>query len=314
MKTIIVTGGAGFIGSHLCDALVAKGNKVICIDNFITGQKKNIQALLSNKNFKLIEEDITENIFIQEKVDEIYHLASPASPAAYGRHPIETMLVNSIGTKEMLELAKEKNAKFLLASTSEVYGQPLEHPQKESYYGNVNTVGARSCYDESKRFAETLAFNYAKKFKLRARIARIFNTYGPRMLENDGRVIPSFIVNALKGKPLIVFGKGKQTRSFCFVSDMVNALIKLMDSNYSMPINLGNPEEISILELAEKIIKQTKSNSKIIFKGKDKDDPEKRKPDISKAKKILKWQPKITLNEGLKKTIEFFESKLKKIR
>jgi nucleoside-diphosphate-sugar epimerase len=309
MKTILITGGAGFIGSHLCDKLIKK-NKVICVDNFITGRKENIKHLLSNSNFQLIEKDINENFFIQENINEIYHLASLASPLAYSKHPIETMLVNSIGTKEMLELAKEKKAKFLLASTSEIYGQPLEHPQKETYYGNVNTVGLRSCYDESKRFAETLTFNYARKFKLNVKIARIFNTYGPRMLSDDGRVIPSFIVNALKNKPLIVFGSGIQTRSFCFIDDLIEGLIKLMNSNYSMPVNLGNPEEIKIIDLAKKILELTKSKSKIEFKEKDKDDPEKRMPDISLAKKILKWQPKTSLNEGLKKTIEFFKGVL----
>ncbi len=310
MKTIIVTGGAGFIGSHLCDFLLDKNEKVISVDNFLTGSKKNVEHLLDEKNFELIEHNIVEPLSIREKIDQIYNLASPASPIDYQEKPIETILANSAGVKNMLDLAKEKKAAFLQASTSEVYGDPLQHPQKEDYWGNVNPIGPRSCYDESKRFAEAITMAYNRKFKLDARIVRIFNTYGPRMRKDDGRVIPNFINQALSAKPLTVYGDGKQTRSFCFVSNLVEGLYLTMNSKCSTPINLGNPNEISIIELAEKIISLTRSSSKIVFNSLPLDDPTRRKPDITKAKKILRWEPKTDFEEGLKETIKYFSKTL----
>ncbi len=301
MKTILVTGGAGFIGSHLCEALLSQGHKVICVDNFITGSKKNINHLFSNKNFSLIEQDICKPLELKEKVHEIYNLASIASPKFYYKYPIETLLVGSVGVKNMLDLALKNNAKFLHSSTSEIYGDPLQHPQTESYWGNVNPIGERSCYDESKRFAETLIMTYHRKHCLSSRIVRIFNTYGPKMSEGDGRVIPNFISQALSNKPLTVYGDGSQTRSFCYIDDLVEGLVKAMNSEYNLPINLGNPNETTILELAKKIIKLTDSKSKINFLPLPKDDPAKRKPDTSLAKKELNWQPKISLEEGLKR-------------
>jgi len=304
-KTIVVTGGAGFIGSHLCEKLLANGNKVVCVDNFITGNKKNIQHLLSGKNFEYIEHDITTPLKISG-FDELYNLASPASPFDYYKKPIETLHAGSFGVKNMLDLCKANNATFLQASTSEVYGDPKEHPQKETYFGNVNPVGPRACYDESKRFAEALIVNYSQKYKMKTRIARIFNTYGPRMRKDDGRVIPNFISQALKGKPLTIYGKGQQTRSFCYVDDLVEGLILLMVADYSMPVNLGNQEEFTMIELADKIIEMTGSNSKKEFLPLPQDDPLQRNPDISLAKKLLKWQPKTKFDAGLKKTIEWF--------
>ena len=309
METIIITGGAGFIGSHLCEALVSD-YKVICIDNFITGRKKNVAHLLTNKNFVLIEHDVTKPIKIDENVKYIFHMASPASPIDYQLRPIETMLANSFGAYNMLEMAKEKNARILLASTSEVYGDPKEHPQKETYWGNVNSIGPRSCYDESKRFAEALAMSYRKEHDVDVRLARIFNTYGPRMRENDGRVIPNFITQALQNKPITACGDGSQTRSFCYVSDLVEGLKRFMfkDSLSGEVINIGNPEERTILETA-KIVKQIiGSSSEIIFKELPQDDPLRRNPDISKAKKLLAWAPKISFEAGLKKTIEYFRN------
>src|SRR3989344_3446444 len=304
-KTVVVTGGAGFIGSHLCEKLLEKGNKVICVDNFITGSKRNIQHLLTNKNFEYVEHDITAPLKLSD-FDELYNLASPASPVDYYKKPIETLHAGSFGVKNMLDLCRENNATLLQASTSEVYGDPKEHPQKETYFGNVNPVGPRACYDESKRFAEALIVNYAQQYKLKTRIARIFNTYGPRMREGDGRVIPNFIAQALKGKPLTIYGKGTQTRSFCYVDDLVQGLILLMVADYSMPVNLGNQEEFTMIELADKIIEMTGSNSKKEFLPLPQDDPLQRNPDISLAKKLLKWQPKTKFDAGLKKTIEWF--------
>lgn len=305
MKTILVTGSAGFIGSNLCLRLL-KTNKVIGVDNFITGQKKNIEELKKYKNFDFIYHDIIKPLKIKEKIDEIWNLACPASPPDYSLFPIETLLVNSYGVKNMLDLALEKKAKFLHTSTSEVYGDPLIHPQKESYWGNVNPVGPRSCYDEGKRFAESLIENYRKKFNLQTKIVRIFNTYGPRMRHNDGRVVSNFIVQALKGESLTVYGDGQQTRSFCYIDDLVEGLIKMMASNEHGPINLGNPKEFTVLKLAKLVLKITKSKSKIVFLPLPKDDPKQRKPDISLAKEKLKWKPKVKLEEGLRKTIRYF--------
>lgn len=307
MHSILVTGGAGFIGSHLCQALLAKGNKVACIDNFVTGKEKNVGHLLPDKNFLLVEEDIVDAIDVEGRFSRVYNLASPASPADFSRIPVEILLANSIGTKNALDFAVRNKARFLEASTSEVYGEPLEHPQKETYRGNVNSIGERSCYDESKRFSEALAMAYGRKKGIETRIARIFNTFGPRMRPEDGRVIPNFIMQALQGKPMTIYGNGKQTRSFCFVSDLVEGLIKLMESDYNKPVNLGNPKEFTILQLAEEIKRLTKSNSKIVFKKLPEDDPTRRQPDISTAKKQLNWQPKVGLEEGLARTIEYFK-------
>ena len=306
MKTAVVTGGAGFIGSHLCEALLGRGMRVVCVDSFLTGQRENIAHLMREKNFSLLEQDITVPFEIEGGVDFVYNLASPASPMDFAKMPVEIMLVNSIGTKNMLDIALAKKARFLEASTSEVYGQPLEHPQKESYWGNVNSIGMRSCYDEGKRFSEALAMAFARNKGVDVRIARIFNTYGPRMRLDDGRVTPNFITQALAGKPLTVYGDGKQTRSFCFVSDLVAGLIKLMESDYSGPVNLGNPQEITVKQFAEAVLRISKSNSVLSFKKLPQDDPERRKPDISIAKKELGWEPKVSLEEGLVKTIDWF--------
>ncbi len=309
MESIVVTGAAGFIGSHLCEFLLGKGNKVIGIDNFATGRMENIEQFFSNENFKFIEHDITKEIALKENIDKIFNLASLASPVFYQKNSFETLLVNSIGTINALELARKKDAIFLQASTSEVYGDPKEHPQKETYYGNVNTVGLRSCYDEGKRFSETAVMEFSKKYGFEARIARIFNTYGPKMRSDDGRVIPNFIMQALHNKPITVYGTGSQTRSFCYISDQVAGLIALMNSSYSMPVNIGNPEEITILQLAEKIKSLTNSQSPIEFRELPEDDPLKRKADISLAMEKLGWKPKVKLEEGLKKTIEWFKAR-----
>lgn len=306
MKKVLVTGAAGFIGNHLTKKLLGQGYSVAAIDNFCTGNRKNIEGFFENKNYSFLEHDITEPLELKEKIDWVFNLASPASPKQYARLPIETLLAGSIGVKNMLDFALEKNAVFLQASTSEVYGNPLEHPQKETYFGNVNIVGARACYDESKRFAEALVMAYCRKHKMQTRIVRIFNTFGPGMQEEDGRIISTFIPQALASKPITVFGTGKQTRSYCFVSDLVDGLLKTMESNYSLPINIGNPEEHTVLETAQKIISMTDSKSKIVFFPLPSDDPKKRQPDISIAKKILDWQPKTSLEKGLEKTIEWF--------
>jgi len=308
---VLVTGGAGFIGSFLCEKLLENRHDVICLDNLSTGKKSNINHLLKNPKFKFLEHDVTEPIDL--KVDMIFHLASPASPVDYQRLPIETSMANSLGTFNMLNLAKKNRARFLLASTSEVYGNPLQHPQKEDYWGNVNPVGIRSCYDESKRFAETLTTSFHSKYGLDVRITRIFNTFGPKMRSNDGRAIPNFITQSLTKKPITVYGDGKQTRSFCYVSDMVEGLIKMMfTENLSGSVfNLGNPEERNVVDVAEIIKKLIKSNSEIIFNPLPQDDPIRRKPNIDKAKKILNWQPKVDFITGLKKTIEWFKGELK---
>jgi len=312
METVLITGGAGFIGSHLCDYLIEKGYRVICVDNFLTGNKKNISHLMGREDFKLIHHDVTRYIDIKEKIDYVLHFASPASPNDYLRLPIQTLKVGSLGTHNALGLAKNKNAKFLLASTSEVYGDPLVNPQPESYWGNVNPIGPRGVYDEAKRFAESLVMAYHRVHKIDTRIARIFNTYGPRMRKDDGRAVPNFIIQALERKPITVYGDGKQTRSFCYISDMVDGIYRLMLSDENYPINLGNPQEISILEFAKLIKKITNSKSEIVFKELPEDDPKVRRPDITKAMKILKWKPKVPLEDGLRRTIEWFSKEMKK--
>jgi len=304
---ILVTGGAGFIGSHLVEKLVNEGNNVAVIDNFSSGSIENIK----NLNVNIIYHNIIDKITLSG-FDQIYHLASLASPVYYQKNPVETALSNSVGTYNLLIEAQKHKSRILFASTSEVYGNPLQHPQKEEYWGNVNSTGVRACYDESKRLGETLMMDFHREYGVETRIVRIFNTYGPRMNLNDGRVIPNFIKQALKNEPLTVYGDGKQTRSFCYISDTVEGLIKLMNSNYIGPINIGNPREITILELAEKIIELTDSKSEIIFKELPEDDPVRRCPDITKAKEILGWEPKIGLEEGLTKTIEWFKNILKK--
>lgn len=308
--TILITGGAGFIGSHLCKLFLERGDSVICVDNFISGRKKNIKEFLSNPKFRLIEHDISSPLYVNEPINWILHFASIASPKGYITYPIKTLKSGLLGTYNCLGLAKAKNAKFLFASTSEIYGDPLVHPQKEEYWGNVNTIGLRSCYDESKRAAEALTYAYYRQHKLDVRIVRIFNTYGPNMQVDDGRVVSNFIVQALRKKNLTVYGKGSQTRSFCYVDDLIVGISKMMKANYRLPINLGNPSEFTIIELAKLVIKMTGSASKIKYEALPQDDPAKRKPDISKAKRILKWQPKISLEEGLAKTINYFRGKI----
>ncbi|MBW4621464.1 MAG: SDR family oxidoreductase [Cyanosarcina radialis HA8281-LM2] len=305
---ILVTGGAGFIGSHLIDRLMAEGHEVICLDNFYTGTKRNILKWLDNPYFELIRHDITEPIRLE--VDRIYHLACPASPVHYQFNPVKTVKTNVIGTLNMLGLAKRIKARLLLASTSEVYGDPDIHPQTEEYRGNVNPIGIRACYDEGKRIAETLSFDYHRQNGVDIRVARIFNTYGSRMLENDGRVVSNFVVQALKGIPLTVYGDGSQTRSFCYVSDLVEGLMRLMNGDYIGPVNLGNPDEYTILELAEKIQQMVNPGAEIIFKPLPEDDPKQRQPDITRAKKYLGWQPTLPLAEGLKLTIDDFRERL----
>ena len=307
MSVAVITGGAGFIGAHLCHRLIKEYFKVICLDNLITGKLENIKRLIQSKNFRFIEQDVTKYIDIKEKVDYVLHFASLASPEDYLKFPIQTLKVGSLGTHNALGLAKEKKAKFILASTSEVYGDPLVHPQPESYWGNVNPVGVRGCYDESKRFAEALTMAYHRVHKMDTKIARIFNTYGERMRINDGRVIPNFIYQALNNKPITVYGDGCQTRSFCYIDDLILGILRLMHSKANGPINLGNPCEFTILELAKIVIRLTHSKSKIVFKALPQDDPKQRQPDIRKAKKMLKWQPNVALEEGLKKTIGWFK-------
>lgn len=307
MDTAVVTGGAGFIGSHLCSRLLEEGFKVICIDNLITGNLKNIDKVKEKINFSFIDHDVTKYISIKGKVDFILHFASPASPSDYLEFPIQTLKVGSLGTHNALGLAKEKNARFLLASTSEVYGDPQIHPQSEDYWGHVNPIGPRGVYDEAKRFAEALTMAYYRHHKIRTTIGRIFNTYGPNMRSNDGRAIPNFISQALNDDPITIYGDGNQTRSFCYISDQVEGLFKLLMSGINEPVNIGNEEEISILQLANKILKLTKSQSKIVFEKLPVNDPKIRQPDISKAKTELDWKPKVELEEGLNKTIEYFK-------
>jgi len=304
---VVITGGAGFIGSHLCDFFIHKGHSVICIDNLITGNIKNIEHLFGNSKFLFIKHDVTNYIHVPGKVDAVLHFASPASPIDYLKLPIQTLKVGALGTHKSLGLAKEKKAIFMLASTSEVYGDPLINPQKEDYWGNVNCIGPRGVYDEAKRFAEAMTMAYHKYHKVSIRIVRIFNTYGPRMRLNDGRVVPNFIFQALKNIPITVYGKGEQTRSFGYISDLVEAIYKLLLKDYYYPVNLGNPEEMKIIDFAKMIKNITNSKSKIIFKPLPKDDPQQRRPDISIAKKILGWSPKVSLEKGLTETIQYFK-------
>jgi UDP-glucuronate decarboxylase len=308
---ILVTGGAGFIGSHLIDRLMNDGHEVICLDNFYTGKKQNLLPWLDNHNFELIRHDITEPIRLE--VDQVYHLACPASPVHYQYNPIKTVKTNVIGTLNMLGLAKRVKARFLLASTSEVYGDPEVHPQTEDYRGSVNPIGIRSCYDEGKRMAETLAFDYYRENKVEIRVARIFNTYGPRMLENDGRVVSNFVAQALRGVPLTVYGEGQQTRSFCYVSDLVNGLMRLMNGEHTGPINLGNPDEYTILELAQAVQNLINPDAQIKFEPLPADDPRRRRPDITKAQTLLNWEPTIPLQDGLKLMIEDFRQRFQKV-
>ena len=308
---ILVTGGAGFIGSHLIDRLMNDGHEVICLDNFYTGKKHNLLPWLDNPNFEIIRHDITEPIRLE--VDQIYHLACPASPVHYQYNPIKTVKTNVIGTLNMLGLAKRVKARFLLASTSEVYGDPEVHHQTEDYRGSVNPIGIRSCYDEGKRMAETLAFDYYRENKVEIRVARIFNTYGPRMLENDGRVVSNFVAQALRGIPLTVYGEGQQTRSFCYVSDLVNGLMRLMNGEHTGPINLGNPDEYTILELAQAVQNLINPNAEIKFEPLPADDPRRRRPDITKAQTLLNWQPTIPLQDGLKLMIEDFRQRFQQV-
>jgi UDP-glucuronate decarboxylase len=306
-KTVLVTGGAGFLGSHLCEKLLDSGNNVLCVDNLFTGRKQNILPLLDSKNFEFLRHDITFPLYVE--VDEIYNFACPASPIHYQFDPVQTTKTSVHGAINMLGIAKRLNCKILQASTSEVYGDPQVNPQPESYWGNVNPIGFRSCYDEGKRCAETLFFDYYRQHKLRIKVARIFNTYGPRMLPDDGRVISNFIVQALKGNAITIYGNGEQTRAFCYVDDLVEGCVRLMVTNDTItgPVNLGNPGDISILQLAKLIISLTGSKSKIVFKQKPEDDPQQRNPDISLAKKTLNWKPETLLNDGLKLTIEYFD-------
>lgn len=308
MSRILVTGGAGFIGSHLCKRLLEENNEVICLDNFFTGRKENINQLLKNKNFEVIRHDVTIPILLE--VDKIYNLACPASPVHYQYDPIKTIKTNMLGTMNLLEMAKQVKARFLQASTSEVYGDPHIHPQQESYWGNVNPIGIRSCYDEGKRVSETLCFDYQRQEKVEVRVVRIFNTYGPQMLENDGRVVSNFVVQALQGNDLTVYGEGNQTRSFCYVDDLVDGMIKMMNQDeFSGPVNLGRPEEYTILEIAEKVLSMIETKSKIVFKPLPSDDPTKRRPNIALAKDKLNWEPTTSFDEGLSKTIEYFKNK-----
>ncbi len=306
-RRILVTGGAGFLGSHLCDRLIANKCEVLCLDNFFTGSKKNIAHLLGKSNFELIRQDLVQPIFLE--VDEIYNLACPASPIHYQHNPVKTVKTSVMGAIHMLGLAKRVNAKILQASTSEIYGDPSIHPQSEDYWGNVNTIGPRSCYDEGKRCAETLFFDYHRQNKVDIRVVRIFNTYGPRMHPNDGRVVSNFIVQALLNKDITIYGDGSQTRSFCYVDDLIEGMVRMMDNpdNFVGPINLGNPDEFSIRELAQKVLDITGAGSKIVFKPLPTDDPMQRRPDIGLAKEKLKWHPEVKLEAGLKKTIAYFD-------
>lgn len=309
-KRVLITGGAGFLGSHLCERLLADGHDVLCVDNFYTGRKENIAHLMNDPYFEVMRHDVTFPLYVE--VDEVYNLACPASPIHYQRDPVQTTKTSVHGAINMLGLAKRTGAKIFQASTSEIYGDPEVHPQLEGYWGNVNPIGPRSCYDEGKRCAETLFFDYYRQHSLKIKVARIFNTYGPRMQMNDGRVVTNFIVQALKGEPLTIYGNGQQTRSFCYVSDLIEAFVRLMDSpdDITGPINLGNPGEYTMLELAEKIIELSDSSSEIIFKPLPQDDPKKRRPDITLARDYLGWQPTVHLEEGLKRTIDHFRGRL----
>lgn len=310
MKKILVTGGAGFIGSHLCERLIRQGHHVLCVDNYFTGSKKNITHLLPNPRFEIIRQDICFPLYVE--VDEIYNLACPASPKYYQKDPIQTTKTSIIGAYNLLGLAKRTGAKILQASTSEVYGDPEVHPQPETYWGNVNPIGIRSCYDEGKRAAETLFFDYHRQHGVRIKVMRIFNTYGPKMAADDGRVVSNFIVQALKGEDITIYGDGQQTRSFCYVDDLVNGMIALMESDDAVigPINMGNPSEYTMLGLADLVIQLTKSDSEIVFKDLPQDDPKQRRPDISVAKEILGWEPRVKVTNGLQQTIDYFRKEL----
>lgn len=307
-KRVLITGAAGFLGSHLCDKFINEGDFVIAMDNLITGDLKNIAHLFKHPNFEFYHHDVSKFVHVAGDLDYILHFASPASPIDYLKIPIQTLKVGSLGTHNLLGLAKEKNARIMIASTSEIYGDPLVHPQTEEYFGNVNTIGPRGVYDEAKRFQESITMAYHRFHGIETRIARIFNTYGPRMRLNDGRVIPAFMGQALRGEDLTVFGDGSQTRSFCYVDDEIDGLFKLLISDYAYPINIGNPNEITILQFAEEIIKLTGTNQKIIYKPLPTDDPLQRQPDITKAKEILNWEPKISRSEGMKRTFEYFKN------
>jgi len=306
-KKILITGGCGFIGSHLCKKFLERGYSVICVDNLITGSQENIKEFLSLSNFKFINHDISQPLYLPDKIDWVFHFASIASPFYYLKYPIKTLKAGILGTYNCLGIAKEKKAKFFLASTSEVYGDPEVHPQTEEYNGNVNIVGMRSCYDESKRASESLVYAYMRKHNLDIRVARIFNTYGPKMRVDDGRVISNFIRQALKGEDLTVYGEGRQTRSFCYIDDLIEGILKMMEVEYRMPLNLGNPQEMKIIDLANLVLKLTNSKSKLKFLPLPENDPKRRCPDIKKAKSILNWQPRVSLEEGLRKTIDYFK-------
>ncbi len=308
-RRILVTGGAGFLGSHLCERLIAAGHEVICLDNFFTGRRENIAPLLDHRSFELVRHDVCDPITVE--VDEIFHLACPASPIHYQRNPVRTINTCVQGTLHMLDLAREVHARILIASTSEVYGDPLTHPQEESYWGNVNPIGPRACYDEGKRCAEALAVSYARQYGVEVRIPRIFNTYGPRMLENDGRVVSNFIVQCLRSRPITLFGEGKQTRSFCYVDDLIEGFVRLMESGFSDPINLGNPVESTIRELAEAIRALVGSESELVFEPLPVDDPMRRKPDIRRAIAVLDWRPAVALEIGLERTIADFRQRIR---
>jgi dTDP-glucose 4,6-dehydratase len=311
MSRVLITGGAGFIGSHLCERFLEEGDNVICMDNFVTGSPDNIAHLFTNKNFSFIPQDVTTYIYVKGPVDAILHFASPASPVDYLELPIQTLKVGSLGTHKALGLAKEKDARFLLASTSEVYGDPLVHPQKEDYWGNVNPIGPRGVYDEAKRFAEAMTMAYHRAHGVQTRIVRIFNTYGPRMRLRDGRVVPNFIAQALRGEDLTVYGDGSQTRSFCFVNDLVEGLVRLLRSDHTGPVNIGNPRELTVLEFARVIIQITGSKSQITFQPLPVDDPKQRQPDITLARRVLNnWEPRVSLEDGLRQTVAYFKDKV----
>jgi UDP-glucuronate decarboxylase len=308
MSRILVTGGAGFLGSHLCERLIKDGHEVICLDNFFTGRRVNIDRLLDHHRFELVRHDVTDRFVLE--VDQVFHLACPASPIHYQRNPVRTIRTCVQGTLNVLDLAREVRARVLIASTSEVYGDPLMHPQTEAYWGNVNPVGPRACYDEGKRCAEALAVSYAQQYGVQVRIARIFNTYGPRMLENDGRVVSNFVVQCLRGNPITIFGDGKQTRSFCYVDDLIEGFVRLMASDEQQPVNLGNPGEFTMIELAEMVRRLTGSSSPLVHDPLPQDDPARRRPDISRAIQKLQWQPTIPLEQGLLNTIEDFRARI----
>ncbi len=310
MRTVI-TGGAGFVGSHLCERFLAEGHEVICVDNLLTGHRRNIASMVDNPRFQFIEHNISAPLHLDGSVDNVLHFASPASPADYLEHPIPTLKVGSLGTHNALGLAKAKDARFLLASTSEVYGDPEVHPQREEYWGHVNPIGPRGCYDEAKRFAEAITMAYHRYHGVKTRIVRIFNTYGPRMRLNDGRVLPAFMGQVLRGEPLTVFGEGQQTRSFCYVTDLVDGIYRLLNSDYALPVNIGNPSEITVLELAQEIIAMVPgTRSTITYRELPQDDPKRRRPDITKAREMLGWQPTVDRAEGLQRTLEYFRTVL----